>query len=58
MDMCMIDVNHIPDAKEGDEVVIWNSREDILTLANQLETIPYEVLTNISQRVKRIFIQH
>lgn len=58
MDMCMVDVNHIPDAKEGDEVVIWNSREDILSLANELGTIPYEVLTNISQRVKRVFIQH
>jgi alanine racemase len=54
----MVDVNHIPDAKEGDEVVIWNSREDILSLANELGTIPYEVLTNISQRVKRVFIQH
>lgn len=57
MDMCMIDVSHIEDAKEGDEVIIWNSQKHIMNIANSLNTIAYEVLTNISQRVKRVFIQ-
>lgn len=57
MDMCMIDISHIESLKEGDEVIIWNSQDHILNIAKSLNTIPYEVLTNISQRVKRVFIQ-
>tara|TARA_B100001057_G_scaffold498674_1_gene606500 strand:- start:80 stop:2536 length:2457 start_codon:yes stop_codon:yes gene_type:complete len=55
MDMCMVNISHI-DAKEGDEVVIWNTQKHILNLAKTLHTIPYEVLTSISQRVKRVFV--
>lgn len=54
MDMCMIDITGI-DAKEGDEVVIFDSVDSILRIAETLQTIPYEVLTNISRRVKRIY---
>lgn len=56
MDMCMVDITLI-DAQEGDEVIIWENQQHILDLAANLNTIPYEVLTNVSQRVKRIFIQ-
>lgn len=55
MDMCMVDLGDI-NAKEGDEVIIWNHQDHILDMAKTLNTIPYEVLTSISQRVKRVFI--
>jgi alanine racemase len=53
----MIDVTNIPLAKEGDQVVIFENAQDIRTLAKWLDTIPYEVLTGISERVKRIYFQ-
>ncbi|MCO5947946.1 bifunctional UDP-N-acetylmuramoyl-tripeptide:D-alanyl-D-alanine ligase/alanine racemase [Mucilaginibacter flavidus] len=54
MDMCMIDVTGI-DAREGDEVIIFNEEQRINELATQIGTIPYEILTNVSQRVKRVY---
>ena len=57
MDMCMIDVTNIPSAKEGDQVVIFENAQDIRALAKWLDSIPYEVLTGISERVKRIYFQ-
>jgi alanine racemase len=54
MDMCMIDVSEV-DAKEGDEVIVFNEQHRIEELAQQIGTIPYEILTNISQRVKRVY---
>jgi alanine racemase len=57
MDMCMVDVTHIPNLSEGDPVVIFENAEDIQGLAGTLKTIPYEVLTNISARVKRVYFQ-
>jgi alanine racemase len=56
MDMCMIDITDIP-AEEGDEVIIFGDEYPITNLAKQLGTIPYEVLTSISRRVKRIYFQ-
>jgi alanine racemase len=54
MDMCMIDVSKV-EVKEGDEVIVFNERHRIEELAAQIGTIPYEILTNISQRVKRVY---
>ncbi|MGB4398520.1 MAG: bifunctional UDP-N-acetylmuramoyl-tripeptide:D-alanyl-D-alanine ligase/alanine racemase [Daejeonella sp.] len=54
MDMCMIDITGI-NAAEGDEVIVFNDVIRIEDIAKQLETIPYEVLTGISQRVKRVY---
>ncbi|MEJ5961098.1 bifunctional UDP-N-acetylmuramoyl-tripeptide:D-alanyl-D-alanine ligase/alanine racemase [Pedobacter immunditicola] len=54
MDMCMLDVSGI-DVKNGDEVIVFNDQLTIADLAKQINTIPYEILTNISQRVKRIY---
>jgi len=54
MDMCMLDVTNA-NAHEGDEVVIFNSVEDISKISETIGTIPYEVLTGISRRVKRIY---
>lgn len=54
MDMCMIDVSEV-DIKEGDDVIVFNDRQAIEAMAKQIGTIPYEILTNISQRVKRVY---
>ncbi len=54
MDMSMVDITNISCA-EGDEVEVFGEHRSIYALADELETIPYEVLTNISQRVKRVF---
>ncbi len=56
MDMCMIDITGI-DAKEGDEVIVFNSAETLQQLANTLGTISYEILTSVSARVKRVYLQ-
>jgi alanine racemase len=54
MDMCMLDVSNV-EVKEGDEVIVFNEQQRIEELALQIGTIPYEILTNISQRVKRVY---
>jgi len=54
MDMTMIDITGI-EAKEGDEVIIFGEGLPIQELASRANTIPYEILTNTSERVKRIF---
>lgn len=54
MDMCMLDITGI-DAKEGDEVIIFGENPSVKQLADAIDTIPYEILTNISNRVSRVF---
>lgn len=56
MDMSMVDVTGV-ECLEGDQVEVFGPHLDIYDMAVHLQTIPYEVLTNISQRVKRLFIQ-
>jgi len=56
MDMCMIDVTDIP-VMEGDEVIVFGEQYPIGQVAIDLGTIPYEALTNVSRRVKRIYFQ-
>jgi alanine racemase len=56
MDVSVIDVTGI-DCKEGDKVVIFGDDLPITILSDILETIPYEMLTNISGRVKRVYYQ-
>ena len=55
MDMTMIDITNL-NASEGDEVMVFGESPSIVDLAAWSETIPYEILTNVSQRVKRIFV--
>lgn len=55
MDMTMIDLTNANNVKVGDEVEIFGEHITILELARKLETIPYEILTSISERVKRVF---
>ena len=56
MDVCMIDVTDI-DCKEGDKVEIFGENLPVTTLAEWLDTIPYEILTSVSMRVKRVYYQ-
>ncbi len=55
MDMCMIDVTGLK-VREGDEVIVFGEKNPIHELAKKIDTIPYEVLTSISSRVNRIYI--
>lgn len=55
MDMTMIDISGIP-AREGDEVVVFGKGLPIEELAESIHTIPYEILTSTSERVKRVFV--
>ncbi len=56
MDMTMIDVTGI-EANEGDEVLIFGKENPVENLAKAALTIPYEILTNISGRVKRVYFK-
>lgn len=56
MDMTMLDVTGIPVA-EGDDVVVFGKDLPVSTLAKWAETIPYEILTNVSSRVKRVYFE-
>ena len=56
MDMCMVDVSAI-NCAEGDEVVLFETNEQLMQLSAAMDTIPYEVLTTISTRVKRVYVQ-
>lgn len=54
MDMCMLDITGLTPTV-GDEVIVFNHEHSIVDLANAIGTIPYEILTNVSQRVKRVY---
>jgi Alr-MurF fusion protein len=56
MDMCMIDITGI-NTSEGDEVIVFKSAETLHNLAHTLGTISYEILTSVSARVKRVYLQ-
>ncbi|WP_026898083.1 bifunctional UDP-N-acetylmuramoyl-tripeptide:D-alanyl-D-alanine ligase/alanine racemase [Daejeonella oryzae] len=54
MDMCMLDVTGL-NVSEGDEVIVFNNEIRVEDIAKKINTIPYEILTGISQRVKRVY---
>jgi len=54
MDMTMLDVTDV-DVKEGDTVIVFGEALPVSMLAKWAQTIPYEILTGISQRVKRVY---
>ena len=56
MDVALIDVTDIP-CVEGDQVEIFGENLPVTVLSDVLQTIPYEVLTGISNRVKRVYFQ-
>lgn len=57
MDMTMIDITGIAGVKEGDDVIIFGEGLSIHQLAQWAQTIPYEIMTGISQRVPRVYIE-
>jgi alanine racemase len=56
MDMTMLDITGV-EAKEGDEVIVFGNNPTVEEVAEAAETIPYEILTGISGRVKRVYFQ-
>lgn len=57
MDMTMLDITGIAAVKEGDEVVVFGNELSVNLLAAWSQTIPYEIMTGISQRVKRVYYE-
>jgi len=57
MDMTMVDITGIKDLKEGDQVIVFGEELSLQQLAKWAGTIPYEIMTGISQRVKRIYFE-
>jgi alanine racemase len=56
MDMCMVDITHIPEANEGDDAIIFGPELPVTEVAKWAGTISYEIMTSISQRVKRVYV--
>lgn len=57
MDMTMVDVTDIPNIQEGDELIVFGKELPVQTLAEWAGTIPYEIMTGVSQRVKRVYFE-
>ena len=57
MDMTMIDITGLPQVKEGDEIIVFGEELSVDQIAHWAGTIPYEILTGVSQRVKRIYYE-
>jgi len=55
MDMTMVDVTDYPGINLNDEVVVFGQENSIQKLAISAQTIPYEIMTGISQRVPRVY---
>jgi alanine racemase len=55
MDMTMVDITGL-EAREGDDVIVFGKGLPIQEVAAKINTIPYEILTNTSERVKRVFV--
>lgn len=56
MDMCMVDITDIDAVQEGDEVIVFGDALPIQQVAKWANTIPYEIMTSIAQRVKRVYV--
>ncbi len=56
MDMCMLDVTDIEQVKVGDEAIVFGPGLPVSLLAEWSHTIPYEIMTSISQRVNRVYV--
>jgi alanine racemase len=55
--MFMIDVTDIPGVQEGDDVIVFGNQLPVQQVALWAETIPYEIMTGVSQRVKRVYFE-
>ena len=57
MDMCMLDVTDISEAQAGDEAIVFGETPHLNQLSEWAKTIPYEIMTAISQRVNRVYVE-
>jgi len=57
MDMFMADVTDVPAVREGDDVIIFGETLPVQSVAEWAGTIPYEIMTGVSQRVKRVYFE-
>lgn len=57
MDLCMVDVTRVPGVAVGDDVEIFGEHVPVQRIADALDTIPYEILTSVSPRVRRIYFK-
>ena len=57
MDMFMVNVTDIPGVQEGDDVIVFGSQLSVQQVAQWAGTIPYEIMTGVSQRVKRVYFE-
>jgi alanine racemase len=57
MDMTMVDITGIPDVEENAEITVFGGELPVREVAHWARTIPYEILTGVSQRVKRIYFE-
>lgn len=57
MDMCMIDISSNPNLQVGDEVFLFRNNKEIVELSKILHTIPYEVITHFSDRIRRVLVE-
>ena len=56
MDMTMVDISHLKQVTTGDMALAFGGKIQLYELAKLAETIPYELMTNISERVKRVYV--
>ncbi len=57
MDMTLIDISHIPDAREGDVVEVFGKNLRVETLSERIATIPYEIIAGLSGRIERVYTE-
>lgn len=57
MDMTMLDISDIPNLSEGDEVMVFGNKLPVQKVASWAKTIPYEIFTGISPRVRRVYFE-
>jgi alanine racemase len=57
MDMCMVDVSALDAIQEGETAIAFGGKVQLYEVAKLAQTIPYEMMTNISERVKRVYIR-
>jgi len=58
MDMTMVDISQLKQVKTGDMALAFGGKIQLSILANKAKTIPYEIMTNISSRVKRVYVKN
>ena len=58
MDMTMVDISHLKHVATGDMALAFGGKIQLSKIANKANTIPYEIMTNISSRVKRVYIKN